>query len=340
LPDVNDPVPSVLWLLRGHWATFAIRAAIELRVFDTLDVPRTAPQLAELVGADASALDRLLQVLESLSLLSRDDRGGYVVNALGETLRSGHASALREVGLMQTESAVVDTWLRLSDAVRTNEGVFESVNGVTAWEHIGADPRRAARFNAAMARRGPVQATAIRTACDLADVSTVVDVGGGKGGMLIALLQQEPGISAVLADRPDMVSEAEQAFAEAGLADRATGVAADFFESVPAGGDAYVLSNVLHDWRDDDCVAILKTVRAAMRPTARLWIVEMVLDAPGRAPEAGRDLRMVDLHMLVMFGARERTAAEYGGLLTAAGFDAGTLLATRANWNVIEARPA
>jgi hypothetical protein len=191
-----------------------------------------------------------------------------------------------------------------------------------------------------MARRGLAQADAIRNGCDLWDVSTIVDVGGGRGGMLVSLLADEPDISAVVADLPHVVADADMAFAAAGLSDRARGVAADFFDSVPTGGDAYVISNVLHDWSDDDCVRILRTVREAVRPSARLWIVEMVLDSPGRTFEQDRDLHLVDLHMLVLFGARERTAAEYGALLETAGFDSGTLLTTESPWDVIEARPA
>src|SRR4029079_6809689 len=123
----------------------------------------------------------------------------------------------------------------------------------------------------------------------------------------------------VVADLPHVVADADRTFAAAGLADRARGEAAAFFECVPTGGDAYVVSNVLHDWSDDDCVRILRTVRAAMAPQARLWVVEMVRGSSGRSDAQNRDLHLVDLHMLVMFGARERTADEYGALLAAAG---------------------
>jgi hypothetical protein len=207
------------------------------------------------------------------------------------------------------------------------------------WDFIASDEERAATFNATMARRGVAQSAAIRSGCDLSDVSTIVDVGGGRGGMLVALLPGAPHVRAIVADLPHVVADADRAFAAAGLSDRARGVAADFFDAVPSGGDAYVISNVLHDWSDDDCVRILRTVRSAMAPTARVWIVEMVVDAPGRTREQERDLHLVDLHMLVLFGARERTASEYGVLLEAAGFDPGVLLGTESTWNVIEARP-
>jgi DNA-binding HxlR family transcriptional regulator len=334
-----DPAQSVLWMIRGQWVSLAVRAATQLGLPDALDEPRTLDDLAASLGADAPTLERLLRVLEGLGLVGRVGER-YTATPLGDTLRADHPSGMRSLALMQSEPASLAAWGSLADAVRSGGAVFESVNGVSMWDFIAADPERAAQFNAAMARRGAAQADAIRSGGDLADVQTIVDVGGGKGGMLIALLAKEPRLNAVVADLGHVAADADKAFAAAGLSDRARGVATDFFQSVPTGGDAYVLSNVLHDWPDDDCVRILRNVRAAMSPRGRLWIVEMVLGSPGRTPHEEHDLHLVDLHMLVMFGARERTAAEYGGLLERAGFDHGRMLSGTAAWDVIEARPA
>jgi len=158
--------------------------------------------------------------------------------------------------------------------------------------------------------------------------------------MVEALLREMPALTAVVADRPEVAASATSYLAEAGFGTHAHGEPCDFFTSVPSGGDVYTLSNVLHDWDDDDCLAILKTVRAAMLPDTRLLVVEKVLGVRGRAPDATRDLALVDLHMLVMFGARERTQEEYDALLTGAGFTPSRLLAAEAEWNVLEARPA
>jgi hypothetical protein len=333
-----DPAASVLAMIRGSWVSLCLRAAVELGIFDALDAPRRIDGLASEIGADAATVARLLRVLVELGLVARDgDR--YAATAAGELLRTGHPSGLRNVALMQSEPANLAAWGALADAVRSGGGVFEAVNGMPHWTHLAADPERAERFNAAMARRGATQANAIRGGCDLAGVTTVVDVGGGSGTLMAALLGAEAGLQAIVADLQHVVAAADRTFAAAGLSDRARGVASDFFESVPGDGDAYVISNVLHDWSDDDCVAILRSVCSAMRPDARLWVVEMVLDSPGRTAEEDRDLHLVDLHMLVMFGARERSADEYGALLEAAGFDHGTLLATGSSWDVIEARP-
>jgi SAM-dependent methyltransferase len=181
---------------------------------------------------------------------------------------------------------------------------------------------------------------ALLAATDLTGVATVVDVGGGRGAMLTGLLRALPDLHGSIADQPIVTAEAETLFAADGLADRADGVGCDFFASVPGGADLYTIANVLHDWDDADAVRILRSVRAAVPDDGRLLVVEHVLDAPGREFAAQRDLHMVDLHMLVMFGARERTKAEYDALLVAAGFTPGLLAATRTDWDVLEAWPA
>jgi hypothetical protein len=334
-----DPEAALRWLIRGHWVTLSLRATVELGLVDHLDPPATLAHLAGATQADAHALGRLLALLADLGLVTVDAHGVYALTETGELLRRDHPGHLAALVLMQTEMAPLASWQRLSEAIRTGEGVFETVNGQTNWAYLSANPSLEAAFNAAMARRAPMQVAAIRSGCDLTGISTIVDVGGGKGGMLAALLTEEPQLTGVVADRPDVAAAATEYLAAAGLADRAHAAPADFFAAVPAGGDAYVLGNVIHDWNDDDSVAILRTVRSAMRPEARLWLVEVVLDAPDRTPDATRDLHLVDLHMLVMFGARERTKGEYDALLVAAGFEPGRLLVTDSTWDVIESRP-
>ena len=215
--------------------------------------------------------------------------------------------------------------------------MFEEVNGVPLWEGLSREPEAETVFNASMARRGTGQAESIVAACDLADVDLVVDVGGGNGALLAELLGRAPGVRGLVADRPDVAAEAAERMAAAGLADRCATAAADFFEQVPGGGDAYILSSILHDWDDEDCGRILRVVHAAMAPGARLWVVEKVLDPdPPRPAPAQAELHLVDLHMLVLFAGRERTSAEYAALLAAAGFDPPVVHTPAAPWNVIE----
>ena len=317
-----DDVLAVSGLVQGAWRAMCLRAMVDLGIPDLLDGPTTVEQLGTRADADPVHLVRLLRVLADLGLVARDASGHYVLTARGALLRSSHPGDLRSLALTQTWPLNIAAWGGLADAVRSGDGTFEQVHGTSMWEALSRNPQQEAVFNAAMARRGALQAATLADACDLSGVEKVVDVGGGSGALLEALLGAEPRLRGVVADRPDVAAEAERRMAAAGLGERCEVAAADFFREVPGGGDAYVLSNILHDWPDEDCVRILGVVRAAMRPGARLWVLERVLDpTPPRPPTVQADLHLLDLNMFVMFGARERTEGEYAALLTASGFD-------------------
>jgi O-methyltransferase domain/Dimerisation domain len=340
----EDPARSVLWMIRGAWITMALRAGVVLGLFDVLGEKLTLEEAAHRTAADAPTLARLLHSFSDLGLVELGDDGRYRNTDLGDCLSQEHPSRLCDLVLMQATLPNLSAWRALDDAVRTGAGVYELVNGRPSWEDLARDPEAQRVFNAAMARRASGQVAAVLAATELTDVDTLVDVGGGKGAMLSGLLQAHPRLRGVLADQPAVAEEAEAAFASAGLADRTRCVPTDFFVSVPEGGDVYTIANVLHDWDDDDATTILRTVRAAMPDHGRLLVVEHVLDAPGRTPEELRDVHLVDLHMLVLFGARERTQAEYDDLLHDAGFTPSRLADPVAHpgseWNVLEARPA
>ena len=336
----EDPVVDVMWMVRGAWVTMSIRAGCRLEVFDHLVEPRRAAWLAEATATDPGALLRLLRVLVELGLLGEGADDTFVDTDLGSTLARDHPRSLRSLVLMQSWLPNVATWNHLDDAVRSGAGVYERVNGAPPWEHLSAHPDQEVEFNRSMARRADGQVASIVAGIDLADAETVVDVGGGRGAMLAGVLRAWPRLTGVVADRPDVAAEADTAFAEAGLSDRAHGIGSDFFDSVPSGADVYFLSNVLHDWDDESCRRILRTVRSAMDAGSRVVVVERLLGIPGRPPDEARDLAFVDLHMLVMFGARERTKEEYDVLLAEAGFGPGELIGAGMSWNLIVAHPA
>ena len=336
----DDPVADVMWMVRGAWVTMSIRAGCRLGVFDHLVEPRSAAWLADATTSDAGALTRLLRALAEVGLLEARADDTYVDTDLGSTLATGHPRSLRSLALMQSWLPNVASWNHLDDAVRSGTGVYERVNGADPWGHLTAHPEQEAEFNRSMARRADGQVAAIVAGIDLGSTETVVDVGGGRGAMLAGVLRAWPRLTGVVADRPDVAAEADGAFADAGLSDRAHAVGTDFFESVPSGAEVYFLSNVLHDWDDDDCLRILRTVRSAMDTGSRLVIVERLLGVPGRSATEARDLAFLDLHMLVMFGARERTKSEYDALLADAGFRTGELIGPELSWNLVETQPA
>jgi hypothetical protein len=335
-----DPVQSVLSMVRGAWVTLALRGACVLGVFDQLGEELSIEDLAERTMSDPATLARLVRVLVDLGLVEETGAGAYRNTGLGATVRDDHPSRLRDLLLMQATPANLGAWGVMEDAVRSGSSAFEHVNGCSYWDFLAGDPETQTRFNAAMARRGAGQVEAVLAATDLTAASTLVDVGGGRGAMVAGLLAAVPTLRGRVADQPAMAAEADHLFASQGLGDRAAGAACDFFVSVPEGAEVYTIANVLHDWDDGDSVTILSAVRRAMPDHARLLVVEHVLDAPGRSADEQRDVHLVDLHMLVMFGARERTHAEYDELLVAAGFTTSELADTGTDWNVLEARPA
>lgn len=339
--DTPAEVAAVTRLIRGVWISMSVRAMVELGVAEALGTPSTLAELAAATSADAQTLARLLRVLTDLGLVEPAENGRYALTSWGETLRPDHPSGMRDLALMQTWPPNVSSWTQLTDAVRSGSGTFAEVNGSSHWETLGAHPDQEAIFNATMARRGTSQAEAITQAFDLTGVDTIVDVGGGKGALLASLLTQRPQLQGVLADQPDVVARAEPVLAAAGVDARCRVVGVDFFESVPDGGDVYVLANILHDWTDHEATAILGVLRTAMRPGARLLILERVLDGDAnRSAEDVADLHLMDLNMLVLFGARERTTQEYDDLLQASGFRDAVVHRTRTPWNVVEATRA
>lgn len=332
-----DAVDEVVLLLRGAWVSLSLRAACELGVMDALDEPLGLTELADRTSSDPAALARLLRVLVDLDLLSVDE-AGYRATTRGEVLRSDHPTGVRNLALMQTALPNLAAWQHLADGVRRGRAVFENLHQMTYWEWLAAHPEVGALFNASMARRSALQVSAIEAAHDLSTAGLVVDVGGGKGAMLSRLLDAHLSLRGIVADRPEVAAAATEALAAAGQGSRARGEPADFFAEVPSGGDVYVLSNVLHDWADADAVSILRTVHRAMSPGAFLLIVENVLDAPDRTPPDQRDQHLVDLHMLVMFGARERTQQEYDALLVEAGFTPSVIAPSPNQWNVLRSQ--
>lgn len=339
-----DDVEVVSDLVRGLWVGLAMRAMVDLGIADATGEPCSLDELAQRTGCPARQLTRLLLCLRDAGLMEADE-SGWRTTSTGAVLGSDHPSGMFRRLTARTWTPTLAAWSHLSEAltgdVRTFGRAVEATAGETFWGAMNESPAQLATFNASMAGRGDAQARALLDATDVARLGRVVDVGGGKGATLVALLPRVPGLHGVVADRPSVLPEARQNISEHGLEDRCQALPADFFDAVPANGDAYVLGNILHDWPDDACLRILAVVRAAMGPESRLWVLEQVLDPqPPRPPRAQAEIHLLDLHMAVLFGGRERTRAEYAALLTAAGFTEPTYSSTSTPWDVLESRPA
>jgi SAM-dependent methyltransferase len=320
-----DPRSRLVRLLDGFLVTQLLRVAAELGVADVLAAgPRTGPEVAEAVGADPAALTRVLRGLASEEVLAEDDEGRFTLTRLGAALRDGVPGSWRSVVLLRGDLAYRAADGLLS-AVRDGGSAFERVFGARFFDFLAADPPTEATFNAAMAGRSAREAADVVAAYDFGGLGTVVDVGGGSGVLLSAILRAAPGVEGVLVDRLAAVAAARDRFAADGLDGRVRCVSGDFFDAVPAGADAYLLSRILHDWGDADAARILAACRRAAGKGARLLVVEALL--PERARDAPEVIRM-DLLMLVLVGAAERTAAQYRALLAGAGFSVTRIVPT------------
>jgi hypothetical protein len=220
----------------------------------------------------------------------------------------------------------------LPEAVRTGQPTFARVHGRGFWEYLAAHPEAGENFDAAMGS-DTNSARLLLAARDFSTIRKLVDIGGGQGRLLATFLAALPELQGILFDQPQVLAGADPVLAETGVRDRCTLVPGDFFVEVPSGGDAYVLSTIIHDWPDEQAVQILRNCHRAMAPGARIWLIENVV-VPG---EPDLWTAQLDLLMLVLFGAQERTAAEYQTLLESAGFSDVTVIPGDRATAIIEA---
>lgn len=321
-PGEPDPADVVSDLIRGAWKSLAARAVAELRLADALVEPGTAEEVAQRTGTDAATLDRLLRTAAALGLVSYH-AARYELTEAGARLRSDVPGSDWGAMMMMPAPWTLATWHRLPESVRTGEPVFEQVHGESFWQFLESHDEAARIFNAAMAR-GAKDREAVGLVLEEVDRcggTLVVDVAGGTGRLLAQVVAARPGLRGVLADLAGPVAGAAEVFEAHGVGDRCDAVVCDFFTAVPEDGDCYVLSNILHDWDDERCREILHRVHAAAVPGARVLVLEAVLpdEENGVSPESA-PIHLLDLMMLLNFGARERSLPEYADLLETAGF--------------------
>jgi len=325
--------------ITGAWVSQAIYAAAKLGVADHLqDGPKSAAALASAVGVAADPLHRLLRALASIGIFQPTAQDDFALTPLAECLRSDTPDSLRAVAILYGEPWHRAAWSAIPYALQTGRPAFDHVHGAPVFEHIPQHPAMAAVFDAAMTGFTGMAIHAVLGAYDFAGIGTLIDVAGGHGSLLAALLQANPAMRGVLFDMPSVIAGARQAghLERAGVAHRATLVGGDFFREVPAGGDGYVLKHIIHDWSDAQAVQILTSCRRGIPATGRLLLIEMVLPA-GNEPHFGKWL---DLEMLLMTqGGRERTEAEYRALLAQTGFRLRRVVTTNSPTCVIEGTP-
>lgn len=329
------PPLAVLEMIMAGWVAQALQTAAELGIADALaDHPLTLDELARRVEADPDSLKRLMRALISRGIF-RERRGRYELTALADPLRSDAQYSMRGWARFVGSPQHREHWSQLAESVKTGTAAVPRLRGKEAFEYLAGEPELAAVFNDAMTCLSALTALAVVAGYSFDSYSTIVDVGGGHGVLLAGVLAATPGAQGVLYDLPDVVEGAPALLAQRGVADRVRVEGGSFFDSVPSGGDAYLLKNVIHDWADEQAVTILRNVRVAAGSGATLLLVEAVV------PDHNRDFvgHWVDLEMLVQAGGRERDTEQWRNLLRQAGFRLNRVVPTASPLSVIEASP-
>jgi hypothetical protein len=333
----DPPAAALRRLVNGYQAAQAIHVAAALGIADLLaDGAKTSDELAEATESHADALYRLLRALAAIGVLHEEADRRFSLTALGECLRTDAPESLAVWAAFIGRPYYWQAWGALGDSVRTGENAFRRVHGTDVWEYRSHRPEESAIFDRVMMALTGSANRSLLEAYDFGRFESVVDVGGGNGTLLAAVLSRHPNLRGVLFDQPHVVARAGEVLEQAGVADRCEIVAGSFFDAVPTGGDAYLLKWIVHDWEDEQAREILLNCRRALGDEGTLLVVERVLGPPNEAPEG----KFSDLNMLVAPGGRERTLDEYDALLHGAEFRLGGATPTRSGLSVIEAVPA
>jgi len=335
----TDPPPFValFQMVTGYYISQAIYVAAKLGIADWLkDGPRPYDELAKATRTHAPSLYRLLRLLVSAGVFAEQEDGRFALTPIGAYLQTEIPGSLRAVALQFTGSLHQQAWSALLHSVQTGETAFDHLFGMGLFPYLAQHLEEAAVFNAAMTALSTQVATTVVAAYDFSPFGTIVDVGGGQGALLRAILQATPTARGVLFDLPHVVTGAKEQIKATGLTERCTVVGGDFFESVPSGGDAYILSGVIHDWDEEQSKAILKNCHRAMSPQGKLLLVEAVV--PARIDHSAPSQFSVrgDVNMLVHTGGCNRTEAEFRALFEAARFTLTRIIPTQGAARVLE----
>jgi hypothetical protein len=317
----------------SFWISQSLYVMAKLGVADRLvSGSQDVEYVARAVGADPSALYRVMRALASVGVFTETAPRQFALTPMGTYLRTDVAGSLRAQFLTINELDWLP-WSHLLHSVQTGGTAFNRQHGIGLFEYLEKHPDVSGMFDEAMSGFVTENGLAVVSAYEFSPNATIVDVGGGRGALMTAILQANPGAKGIVFDRPSVVPGAEEAIATARLSERCAVIGGDFFASVPSGGDVYILASIIHDWDDEQSATILRTCRQAMAPMSRLLLIEMIIPE-GDTPSYGK---LLDLEMLVLAGGRERTSNEYAALLANAGFRMTRIIPTRTSSSIIEA---
>ena len=327
---------QLVQMFAGSWVAVAVYTAAKLGIADHLaGGAKSAVELAPVMSAHAASLHRFMRTLAGLGILTEGEGKRFALTALGQALQTDAPGAARSTVLAFGGIAFTRTWEEIFYSLETGKPGFDKVWGMPIFDYFAQHPEAASLFSEAMVGFHGAEPPTVAAAYDFSGVQTVVDVGGATGNMLAALLSRHAALRGVLYDLPHVVRDAPALLKARGVESRVTIEPGSFFERVPSGGDAYVLSHIIHDWSEEQCLIILGHCRSAIGPNGRLLIVETVLPE-GDTPHQGK---LQDLVMLVFPGGQERTEAEYADLLGKADFRLRRVVPTTSVVSIVEAVP-
>lgn len=328
------PEVALTQLLTGSLATQAVYVAAKLGIADLLaDGPKNANDLAAAAGVDGSSLYRVLRALASFGVFAERDNQVFELNPTAELLRSDSPGSLRDLAIFFGEDWHWKVWGQTLYSVRTGKSAWSQIHGDDVFQYFAANREAAKIFDNAMSSLSNLAIKAVIDAYDFSGIETLVDVAGGHGRLLTAILEANPSVNGVLFDMAHVIDGAKEKESIRSLGSRLELTSGDFFVEVPAQGDAYIMKHIIHDWYDEQALQILKNIRRMMKPNGRVLLVEAVITAGGE-----RDFgKLLDVEMLVSPGGKERTAKEYEELFASAGLRLTRIVPTQSPYSVIEA---
>ena len=331
-----DTSIELMRLINGYQVSQALHVAAALGVADQLkDGPKPYYEVARACGAHPASLYRLLRALAAVGVFHESGDKEFSLTRLGVSLTSDASSSVRNYARWIGTPGQWGSWGNLLHSIKSEECAQRYTCGMDAWTYRRQHPDEHAVFNAAMTGNSRSEAQAVLEAYDFSRFGRVVDVGGGQGLLLEAILLACPATHGILFDQPEVIASADQSLCSAGLAQRCQTVAGSFLEFVPEDGDVYVMKAILHDWDDRASIDILRTCRRAMSLTATLVVIERVVGPPNEIPEG----EFSDLNMMIQYGALERTLQEFYDLFRSAGFAMTKVVPTRSPLSIIVGQP-
>jgi hypothetical protein len=327
---------QLLSLINGFQVSQAICVAARLGIPDLLSKgEQSLPALAAATRAHAPSLYRLLRALAAIGVLHERADRRFALLPLGEALRSDVGSSRNAWACLVGRPMYFHAWANLLGSIESGETAFDRAHGKSVWDFRAQQPEEADAFDRAMASITEEVAMAVVSVFDFARYRTVADIGGGQGTFIARILGAHPKMNGILFDLPRVIERSATCIEAAGLAERCRLIGGSFFDGVPAGADAYLLKWILHDWGDDQAVAILKSCRRAIAPAGSLIVVEHLVGEPNESLAS----KLMDLNMMVITGGVERTREEFVAILRRAGFELARVVQTRTSADIIEALP-